>query len=30
MSNIPAALDAVILLGWLWHEDKKHKIKDYI
>jgi len=30
ISNIPAALDAVILLGWLWHEDKKHKIRDYI
>jgi len=30
LSNIPAALDAVILLGWLWHEEKKHKIKDFI
>jgi len=30
LSNVPAALDAVILLGWLWHEDKKHKIRDYI
>lgn len=25
-----ASLDAVILLGWLWHEDAKHKIIDYI
>ncbi len=30
LSEIPAALDAAILLGWLWHEEIKHKIKDYI
>lgn len=31
--NIPRlemGLDAVILLGWLWHEEKKHKISDFI
>ncbi|MCX6815003.1 MAG: metal-dependent hydrolase [Candidatus Aenigmarchaeota archaeon] len=28
--NITEALDAVILLGWLWHEEKKHKISDFI
>jgi len=30
IGDIPAALDAVILLGWLWHEEVKHKIKDFI
>ena len=30
LSNIPAALDAVILLAWLWHEEVKHKISDFI
>lgn len=25
-----AAIDAVLLLGWLWHEEVKHKIKDFI
>jgi len=30
ISDWPMALDAVILLGWLWHEDFKHKIRDYI
>jgi membrane-bound metal-dependent hydrolase YbcI (DUF457 family) len=28
--NLYAALDAIILLLWLWHEEWKHKIKDYI
>ena len=31
--DIPAfemGLDAFILLGWLWHEEKKHKISDFI
>jgi membrane-bound metal-dependent hydrolase YbcI (DUF457 family) len=28
--NIPAALDAIILLAWLWHEEIKHKISDFI
>ncbi len=28
--NIPAAIDAIILLLWLWHEEIKHKIKDFI
>lgn len=28
--NIPAAVDAVILLIWLWHEEVKHKIIDFI
>ena len=30
INNIPAALDAIILLAWLYHEEVKHKIKDYI
>ena len=25
-----AAIDAVILMLWLWHEEWKHKIRDYI
>ena len=25
-----AAIDAVILLLWLWHEEMKHKISDFI
>lgn len=24
------AIDALILLGWLYHEEKKHKISDFI
>ncbi len=28
--NLPAAIDAVILLVWLWHEEVKHKISDFI
>jgi membrane-bound metal-dependent hydrolase YbcI (DUF457 family) len=28
--SILLALDAVILLAWLWHEETKHKIKDFI
>lgn len=28
--NLPAAIDAVILLTWIWHEEVKHKIKDFI
>lgn len=30
LKDVPIALDAVILLGWLWHEEMKHKIKDFI
>lgn len=30
LSNIPATLDAIILLIWLWHEEVKHKISDFI
>ncbi len=30
LTNIPHAIDAVILLGWLWHEEVKHKIRDFI
>ena len=29
-STIEVALDAIILLLWLYHEEVKHKIKDYI
>jgi len=28
--NIFAAMDAVILLLWLWHEEMRHKISDFI
>ena len=28
--NLFAAMDAVILLLWLWHEEMKHKISDFI
>lgn len=28
--NVAAGIDAVLLLGWLWHEEIKHKIKDFI
>ncbi len=30
LSNLPAAIDAIILLLWLYHEEIKHKIKDFI
>ena len=29
-TNLFASIDAVILLLWLWHEEIKHKISDYI
>ncbi|MBI2647570.1 hypothetical protein HYW99_03765, partial [Candidatus Woesearchaeota archaeon] len=31
--NIPLAtqgLEAIVLLWWLWHEEKTHKISDFI
>ena len=30
IQNIPQALDAIILLAWLWHEEIRHKISDFI
>ena len=35
MANSPLThwdlgLDAVILLGWLWHEERKHRISNFI
>ena len=30
IQSLPQALDAIILIAWLWHEEKKHKIKDFI
>ncbi len=30
VSGLEMGLDALILLGWLWHEEKKHKISDFI
>lgn len=30
LSGLPAGIDALILLGWLWHEEVKHKISDFI
>jgi len=29
-ANLSAGIDAVILLVWLWHEEIKHKISDFI
>lgn len=32
-TNLPLAaegLEAIVLLGWLWHEEKTHKISDFI
>lgn len=28
--SIPMALDAIILLLWLYYEEKRHKIRDFI
>jgi hypothetical protein len=28
--ELEMGLDAFILLGWLWHEERKHKITDFI
>ena len=28
--NMFAAMDAIILMLWLWHEEMKHKISDFI
>lgn len=30
LSGMPQALDAVVLLAWLWHEEMKHKISDFL
>lgn len=30
LRNLPAGIDAIILLAWLWHEEVKHKITDFI
>ena len=30
IEDIPLALDAVILVLWLWHEEARHKISDFI
>lgn len=30
LRDVPVALDAIILLVWLWHEETRHKIKDFI
>jgi membrane-bound metal-dependent hydrolase YbcI (DUF457 family) len=30
INDVFISLDAIILLLWLWHEEAKHKIKDYI
>jgi len=27
--SIPPAIDAIILVLWLWHEEYKHKIIDF-
>ena len=29
-TNFFAGIDAIILLAWLWHEEIKHKISDFI
>jgi membrane-bound metal-dependent hydrolase YbcI (DUF457 family) len=28
--TVSAGIDAIILLAWLWHEEIKHKISDFI
>lgn len=28
--SLIAGLDAIILILWLWHEEAKHKIRDFI
>ncbi len=28
--SLPQAIDAVILVLWLWHEEARHKIRDFI
>ncbi len=30
LDNLPAALDAVILLLWLYYEETRHKIRDFV
>lgn len=30
IQGLEMGLDAIILLGWLWHEERKHKISDFI
>ncbi|MBR9691166.1 metal-dependent hydrolase [Candidatus Woesearchaeota archaeon] len=30
MKDIPIALDAILLLGWLWYIEVKHRISDFI
>jgi membrane-bound metal-dependent hydrolase YbcI (DUF457 family) len=30
LSSLPAALDAIILLVWLWYIEVKHKISDFV
>lgn len=30
LPSLIEGLEAFILLGWLWHEEKKHKISDFI
>ncbi len=30
LSDATIAMDAIMLLVWLWHEERKHKISDFI
>ncbi len=30
ITNLPIIIDTILLLGWLWHEEIKHKISDFI
>jgi len=30
LPRLEMGLDAIVLLGWLWHEEKQHKIRDFI
>jgi membrane-bound metal-dependent hydrolase YbcI (DUF457 family) len=30
LHNLSMAVDSVILIAWLWHEEVKHKIRDFI
>ncbi len=29
LPSLIQGLEAIVLLGWLWHEEKKHKISDF-
>ena len=30
LNEVIPGIDAIILIAWLWHEEKKHRISDFI